>query len=181
MNTDEYGRAIWQAYANDDKLGEIKQSVRFFDYDWSYDSNGYPVLNSVKPVEWLNTAQTMRSADTNWIDEISRTGVSQNHQISVSSGTDKSRTFFNLGYENTEGIQIETFWKKYSARLNSEYDLLNGRLKVGENLELNYMNYREANHTQLAANEPPIIPVYTEPVVGVVLLSMWVWMTIVIR
>ncbi len=73
MNTDEYGRAIWQAYANDDKLGEIKQSVRFFDYDWSYDSNGYPVLNSVKPVEWLNTAQTMRSADTNWIDEISRT------------------------------------------------------------------------------------------------------------
>lgn len=162
LNTDEYGRAIWQAYANDDKLGEIKQSVRFFDYDWSYDSNGYPVLNSVKPVEWLNTAQTMRSADTNWIDEISRTGVSQNHQISVSSGTDKSRTFFNLGYENTEGIQIETFWKKYSARLNSEYDLLNGRLKVGENLELNYMNYREANHTQLAANEPPIIPVYTE-------------------
>ena len=91
--------------------------------DRSYDSNGYPVLNSVKPVEWLNTAQTMRSADTNWIDEISRTGVSQNHQISVSSGTDKSRTFFNLGYENTEGIQIETFWKKYSARLNSEYDL----------------------------------------------------------
>lgn len=111
LNTDEYGRAIWQAYANDDKLGEIKQSVRFFDYDWSYDSNGYPVLNSVKPVEWLNTAQTMRSTDTNWIDEISRTGVSQNHQISVSSGTDKSRTFFNLGYENTEGIQIETFWK----------------------------------------------------------------------
>ena len=46
--------------------------------------------------------------------------------------------------------------------MNSEYDLLNGRLKVGENLELNYMNYREANHTQLAANEPPIIPVYTE-------------------
>lgn len=39
---------------------------------------------------------------------------------------------------------------------------MNGRLKVGENLELNYMNYREANHTQLAANEPPIIPVYTE-------------------
>lgn len=88
LNTEEYGRAIWQAYANDDKLGEIKQSVRFFDYDWSYDGNGYPVLNSVKPVEWLNTAKTMRSADTNWIDEISRTGVSQNHQISVSSGTE---------------------------------------------------------------------------------------------
>ena len=44
LNTDEYGRAIWQAYANDDKLGEIKQSVRFFDYDWSYDSNGYSLL-----------------------------------------------------------------------------------------------------------------------------------------
>ncbi len=26
LNTDEYGRAIWQAYANDDKLGEIKQT-----------------------------------------------------------------------------------------------------------------------------------------------------------
>lgn len=162
LNTDEYGRAIWQAYANDDKLGEIKQSIRFFDYDWSYGDDGYPALHSVKPVEWLNRGETMRSADTNWVDEIARTGVSHNHQISVSSGNDNSRTFFNLGYEDTQGIQIETFWKKYSARMNSEFYLLNKRLKIGENFEANYMNFREGNETGLAVIEPPIIPVYTD-------------------
>ena len=162
LNTDEYARAIWQAYANDGKLNEIGQSVRFFEYDWGYDSNGYPVFNSAKPVEWLNTAQTMRSADTNWADEISRTAVSQNHQISIASGNDRTRTFFNIGYENTEGMQIETFWRKYSVRLNTDFDLINNRLKIGENFEANYINYKEGNETERAVNMPPNIPVYTE-------------------
>jgi len=162
MNTEEYGRALWIANANDGRLGEIEQAVRYFDYDWDYDGNGNPVLHSVKPVEWLNNAKTMRSADTDWIDEISRTGVSQNHQISISSGSDKARTFFSLGYENTQGIQIESYWKKYSVRMNSDYNLINNRLKVGENFELNYMNYRNKNETYLAVIEPSIIPVYTD-------------------
>lgn len=162
LNSDEYGRALWQAWANDGKLDQIEKSIRYYKYDWGYDSNGHPVLNSLQPVEWLNNAQTMRPADTNWIDEISRTGVSHNHQISISSGNDKSRTFFNLGFEDTEGTQIETFWRKYSARINTEFDLLNKRLKIGENFEMNYINYREANETSWAVMEPPIIPVYTE-------------------
>lgn len=162
MNTDEYGRALWQAWANDGKLGEIGTGIRYYNYDWGYDGNGNPVLNSLQPVEWLNNAKTMRPANTNWVDEISRTGVSHNHQISISAGNDKSRTFFNLGYEDTQGIQIETFWKKYSARINTEFNLINKRLKIGENFEMNYINYREANETDWAVMEPPIIPVYTD-------------------
>jgi len=162
LNTEEYGRALWQANANDDKLGELAQNVRYFEYDWSYGKDGYPVLNSLKPVEWLNNAKTMRPGDTNWMDEISRTGVSQNHQVSVSSGNEKSRAFFSLGYENTQGVQIETFWKKYSARINTDFNLIDNRLKIGENFEVNYMNYREANETSWAVMEPPIVPVYTE-------------------
>jgi TonB-linked SusC/RagA family outer membrane protein len=162
LDTDGYAHAIWQTYANDDKLNEIAQSIRFFEYEWDYDGNGYPVYKSYKPVEWLNNAKTMKSADTNWADEISRVGVSHNHQISIASGNDKSRTFFNLGYENTEGMQIETFWRKYSARLNTDFDLINNLLKIGENFELNYLRYRESNQTELAVKMPPNIPVYTE-------------------
>jgi TonB-linked SusC/RagA family outer membrane protein len=162
LNTDEYARAIWQAYANDNKLNEIAQSIRFFEYEWDYDSNGNPAYKSGKPVEWLNNAKTMKSARTNWADEISRTGVSNNHQLSVASGSDKSRTFFNLGYENTEGMQIETFWRKYSTRVNTDFDLVENRLKIGENFEMNYLNYREENQTEIAVNMPPNIPVYTE-------------------
>jgi TonB-linked SusC/RagA family outer membrane protein len=162
LNSDEYARAIWQSYANDNKLNEIAQSVRFYDYEWGYDSNGYPVYKSHTPVEWLNVNQTMRSTDTNWADEISRTAVSHNHQISIASGNERSRTFFNLGYENTEGMQIATFWRKYSARLNTDYDLVNNRLKVGENFELNYINEKGGNETERAVTMPPNIPVYTE-------------------
>jgi TonB-linked SusC/RagA family outer membrane protein len=162
LDTDGYARAIWQAYANDGKLNEIAQSIRFFEYEWEYDAAGYPAYKSYKPVEWLNQAKTMKSADTNWADEISRTGISHNHQISVASGNDKSRTYFNLGYENTEGMQIETFWRKYSARLNTDYNLINNRLKIGENFEVNYLRYRESNQTELAVKMPPNIPVYTE-------------------
>ncbi|MDR1368839.1 MAG: TonB-dependent receptor [Dysgonamonadaceae bacterium] len=162
LDTDEYARAIWQTYANDNKLNEIAQSIRFFEYEWGYDGSGNPEYRSYKPVEWLNNAKTMKSARTNWADEISRTGVSHNHQISVASGNDKSRTFFNLGYENTEGMQLETFWRKYSMRLNTDFDLVKNRLKIGENFEMNYLNYREGNQTGIAVAMPPNIPVYTE-------------------
>lgn len=100
--------------------------------------------------------------DINWIDEIFCIGVLQNYQILVLSGIDKLCIFFNLGYENIEGIQIEIFWKKYLVCLNLEYDLLNGCLKVGENLELNYMNYCEVNYIQFVVNEFFIIFVYIE-------------------
>lgn len=38
---------------------------------------------------FINSSKTMRYSDTDWLDEISRTGFSQNYDLSLSNATDK--------------------------------------------------------------------------------------------
>ena len=83
-----------------------------------------------------------------------------NHQVTVSQGTDRSKSLFSLGYYNNEGTQIHTFFRQYSVRANNEYALLNNRLKIGENIALSYLQYRDANETRWAMINPPAGPVY---------------------
>lgn len=160
LTTEEYGRAIWQAHVNAGV--DPDASVQVYKYDWGYDSNGYPELYSVSPIEWLNKAETMRSGDTDWYDEITRTGIRQRHQVTVSQGGEKSRSLFSLGYYNNDGTQKDTFFKQISMRVNTEYDLIQNRLKVGENFEISYLNYRDAQQTYNALIMPSIVPVHTE-------------------
>lgn len=159
LNTEQYGRAIWQAHVNAGV--DPDTAVRIYDYDWGYDSNGNAELYGVTPIEWINRAETMHSADTDWYGEITRTGIRQRHQLTVSSGGERSRSLFSLGYYNNEGTQKYTYFKQISARMNSEYDLIKGRLKVGENFEISYLNYRDAQQTYNALIMPSIVPVHT--------------------
>ena len=165
MNAQQYGQAIWQATVNDysDPAG-----IRYYNFDWYRGTDGIPVLNSVTPVPWLNDAMTMPSADTDWFDEIGQTGVAQNHQITISSGSDKGRNLFSLNYYDRKGTVIESYFKRYSFRANSDVDLLDGRLKVGENFTMTYLTYSGSTagtgnvdgYYYNAMILPPIIPMW---------------------
>ena len=48
---------------------------------------------------YMNPTKTMRFSDTDWLDEISRTGFSQNYDLSISNATDKSSALFSFGYK----------------------------------------------------------------------------------
>lgn len=158
LNAEEYGRALWQATVNDGDNPET--AVRFYEYDWAVDGQGIPVLNSVKPLEWLNEAKTMPSGNTNWFEEGMQTGLQQNHQVSISSGTENSTSFFSVNYYNNQGTQITSFFRRYAARMNNEYELFNGRVKIGENLTLTNLKMRDINSTYGLLVMPPNIPVY---------------------
>lgn len=160
MTAEQYGRAEFQAQAYDEYIhGNALNLPRYFKYDWHRDENGLAVLDGISPEEWLNPAQTLRVADTNWMDEIYRTAVSTNHHLTVSSGTDKSKSLFSLGYYNNEGTQIHTFFRQYSARINTEYNLFNNRLRIGENLAASYLKFKGGNETYQAMLNPPVLPV----------------------
>ncbi|MBE0655810.1 MAG: TonB-dependent receptor plug domain-containing protein, partial [Bacteroidales bacterium] len=115
LNTEEYGRTIWQASVNDG-LDPNEQSM-IFDYDWGL-VGGAPVLNNMTTVEWLNAAQTLKASDTDWYDLLTQNGINQNHQLTVSGATDKSSQLFSLNYFQNEGAQINTFLERISARIN---------------------------------------------------------------
>lgn len=68
--------------------------------------------------------------DTDWYGTILRTAFQQNHNISLSGGTDRSTFFLNVGYLEDEGIVINNEFKRLTIRLNQEHKI-SEKLKLG--------------------------------------------------
>lgn len=66
-------------------------------------------------------------------DWLFRTGSSQNHDFSVSGGTEDVNYFASLGYMNTEGIVITQGFERFNGRLNLDAKL-GERFKTGLNI-----------------------------------------------
>ena len=163
MNAKQYGIAAFQAQAYDERVYGTSISLpSAYEYTWHRGDNGMAVLDGIKTAEFLNKDQTVRGADTNWMKEIYQTAISTNHQLTISNGTEKSKSLFSLGFYDNQGTQIHTFFRQYSIRANTEYNLIKNRLKVGENLAVSYLQYRDQNETRWAMINPPAGPVYDE-------------------
>jgi TonB-dependent starch-binding outer membrane protein SusC len=97
---------------------------------------------------------------TNWYNEITRTAPLQNHNLSMSSVNDNSRFFLSMNYFDQQAIAIHNFYKRFTIRLNSEFDIAKN-FRVGENLQL---FSAEANNYNIISNTyyvQAILPVYT--------------------
>lgn len=61
--------------------------------------------------KYLDSNNTVPDADTDWVDETTRTGVIQQYNLSVSNGSEKGSSFFSLGYYKNLGIiKTSDFW-----------------------------------------------------------------------
>ena len=115
----------------------------------------------------INSNQITRAnkAGTDWYDEITRNAQVQSHNISVSSGSDKSSYFFSLGYLNQEGILKYQYLKRYSVRANTQFTVKD-HLRIGENAYIFFKdnpifgNQSEGSPFTTAYREDAIIPVY---------------------
>ena len=58
---------------------------------------------------------------TDWYKTILRTGWQQNHNISLSSGTDKATYLLNVGFLDDNGIVLDNSFQRLNLRLNNEY------------------------------------------------------------
>lgn len=157
LNTQQYGRAQWMA-ARNDGTNPNYGVYRFEDHQ---DSDGNWVLDQVILPEFLDEAQTMRPANTDWQKEISRTGISQNYNASFSTGTEKGGALLSVDYFDNQGTTKANRWSRTTVRLNSNYLLLNDKLRVGEDLSLIKMYWTGGNYLSHTRNIQPIVPVRT--------------------
>lgn len=70
---------------------------------------------------------------TDWYGQILRNAMVNNHQLSISGGGEKSSYNFSLGYLNQDGIVERNNYKRYTARLANDFQVLKP-LKVGYNV-----------------------------------------------
>ncbi|MBK0378407.1 SusC/RagA family TonB-linked outer membrane protein [Mucilaginibacter segetis] len=74
-------------------------------------------------------------ANTDWQDEIFRTGVTQNYNLGFGGGTDKSNYRASFSYDDQNGTVKTTGLKRLTGRLNATQSLFNDFIK----LDLNFL------------------------------------------
>jgi TonB-dependent starch-binding outer membrane protein SusC len=158
LNTQEYADLQWLIYKNDQMQGtriDPKTGLPIYEVHPFYgDSrNATPTLPT-----W--------AANTNWYTAITRNAPIQNHDITLSGGSETAKYFAAVGVFRQDGIVIYTDANKYTGRFNSEFTFLKDRLKVGENITMAYRtghgasNLNEGSPIQQASyRSQPIIPV----------------------
>jgi TonB-dependent starch-binding outer membrane protein SusC len=122
----------------------------------------YPTAGLVVPYEYRNPE--LLGEGTNWQDEIFRSALTVNHQLSFSGAKDNTKFYTSLNYFSQDGIVINSNFKRYSMRLNLE-NKLNNWFKFGNNLTFGNsrenvtFNDDESGVISGAIRQSPAVPV----------------------
>ena len=149
LDAKQWGEAYWAASKN----AHIAPSHIL------YGSGERPVLQ-----QYVGGNPNFPTTDTDWQDQVYRTAMTNNLSASISNSSEKGSVLFSLNYINQDGNIKETFYERYSARVNSRYDF--GKyVTVGENLMVAYWKNRGADVAGdrgipfLAISQHPALPV----------------------
>ena len=72
--------------------------------------------------------------NTNWVDEIFRTGVTQSHNLSFGGGTPTTQYRASVSYLDNQGIVLSEGQERVTARLNANNQLFDNRVRLRLNL-----------------------------------------------
>lgn len=96
--------------------------------------------------------------NTNWYDEIFRTGMSQNHQLSLTAGGANLASYTSIGYFKQEGILRGTDLQKFNIRNNLTGKSSNGKFNYSTSLSINFSKRNEASNLGTGAvNINPVL------------------------
>lgn len=105
---------------------------------------------------------------TDWLGAILQEAPMQNHQVSVSGGSENANYLFGLDYFDQKGIVYTTRYKRYALRSNTSFKIKNV-VTIGENLQVNFTdrngvqgfnNQDEGNPVAFSYRMQPIVPVF---------------------
>lgn len=67
-------------------------------------------------------------SDTDWLDQITRTAISQVHNIIFRGGSKNTNLTASLNYKSNEGIFIQSDNEKYTGRIDVSHSMFGGKL-----------------------------------------------------
>ena len=127
-------------------------------------ANGYDAVKNEDTgvVENVMAQYDQWGADTDWFDVISRTGISQNHSLSLSGGSSKSNYRASVNYQKGEGVIRDNSQERFNFRFQFQQRAINDRLRIGLTGAGTMMNYSPTYgyNFVLAYNMLPVYPVY---------------------
>jgi TonB-linked SusC/RagA family outer membrane protein len=73
-------------------------------------------------------------ANTKWIDEIFRTPISHNHNLSMKGGDSNTNYIMNINYKQLQGLMLRSDNNVLTARIEANHTMFDGKLKLNGNI-----------------------------------------------
>ncbi|GGG56227.1 SusC/RagA family TonB-linked outer membrane protein [Croceivirga lutea] len=107
-------------------------------------------------------------AGTNWYKEITRTAPVTRVSVGFDGGTENGRYYLGLSGQEQDGIVLEQKFRRYTLRLNSEWDVAPW-LSIGENFQQTYRSavgiFGGAGGVEVADDESEVLSAYRMPTI----------------
>ena len=110
----------------------------------------------------ITSLQQHSDFDTNWQDEVFKTALVQDYNVSLSGGGESGNYYVSAGYYNNDGVSYGNSFNRYSFRVNTTGK--RGWFSFGENLAYSLTNKDplQTNPYNDVMRMMPTIPVYDE-------------------
>lgn len=145
LSGDQYSNLIPEAVNNMNRLPINIGQFQEFLYDPMVPSSFYNYSNN-----------------TDWIDAITQTGYTQDHNVSMQGGGEKARYYASIGYLNSQGTTVGTDLGRITTKINLDYNVSN-RIRFRSDFTYTHVN-NTLNYTGLlrnvAYNKMPNMAVY---------------------
>lgn len=148
LNGDQYTMLMKEAYFNP-TMNDAASDIREFSYDPSYSE--YEMYNN----------------NTDWVDEITKLGWLQKHNVTISGGGEKATFRISAGYDHQTGTVIAQELDRFTTRVALDY-FVSDRIKIVSNFNLSYTD-NQKNYSDLLAiayKKMPNLSVYQQDASG---------------
>ncbi len=149
------------------RKGEMKINYSGY-YGQKYIQRKVDMADAYKFTYYANTAAGSSSYfnfnqpyDTNWLDEITDTGMVMNNSVSISGGGEHGSVYFGVTNYKEEGILMGTAFERTNILNKNDYLMMDDKLKI-----TNFMNLAIENNTPKplsaftnAYKQSPLVPV----------------------
>ena len=120
MNSTQFYEHSWSGLYNSALLdGKTTEEAKAIAHDKVIGIVGFNPFGIEDPLDGNGKLKpgTKVITDTDWRDEIYKTGIIQNYNLNVSGGNEKTKVFLSLGYFDDSGTTLNSNFTRYSAKL----------------------------------------------------------------
>ena len=119
-------------------------------------------IRLASPEEYVAAGGVDHGGNTDWVDEVTRAGISHVHNLAFSSNNGSLSYRASVNYRDVEGTLDKSGFKQFNARLNISQKLINDRLKLTSIVSI---TNRESDisfphATRFTLNFPPTAPIF---------------------
>ena len=99
--------------------------------------------------------------NTNWLDELTRTGIVQDNNVTISGGSENVNYFLGVDHFKEDGILPGQDYRRTTIRNNNTYKLFNNKVRLTQNVSFSTTkeNIKPLGAFDSAHRQAPVVPV----------------------